>query len=464
MAGLLKRLEEKGSGILREPAGPWQKPAGEGDGGVGVAGLTPEKLIKHVQVRLLETDSSLVERARRDSLERLRLRETIATMLARDHLAVHKMSREVLAEDIANEIAGYGPIEPYVQDETISEIMVNGPNEVFVERSGRLERTPSSFRGQEHLEELISRIIAPLGRRLDQASPFVDARLPDGSRVHAVIPPLVLNGPVLTIRKFGRRKLSAEDLVQIGTWNQRIADFVKMCVRARANIIVGGGTGSGKTTTLNVLSSFIPPGRERIITIEDIAELTLAHEHVISMEARPPNIEGKGEVTLRQLLRNALRMRPDRLVIGEVRGAEAFELLQALNTGHEGCMSTVHANSPLDTLRRLENMVLMAATGLPHAAVREQIQAAVDMVLFQARLQDGSRKTLSVALVDKECEMKEGRLSQYVLEEVFRYRQGGEFWEKPGLALPNHLTEKLTLAEPDWPQNPDQGAKGGGES
>ena len=302
--------------------------------------------------------------------------------------------------------------------------MVNGPSEVYVERSGRIERTGLSFGAVAELMHSIERVLAPLGRRVDEASPLCDARLPDGSRVNVVIPPLALDGPCLTIRKFRTMGFSLDDLVGNGTLPRGLADFLASCVAARAAVLVSGGTGSGKTTTLGALSGAIPDG-ERIVTIEDAAELRLRQRHVVRLESRPANVEGRGEVTIRQLVRNALRMRPDRIVVGEVRGAEALDMLMALNTGHEGSLTTVHANSPEDALRRVETLALMAGLGLPHRAVREQVAGALDLVIHQARAADGSRRVESVAEVVRAPGGAGTR-------ELYRLRRGRPLWRPPG--------------------------------
>jgi pilus assembly protein CpaF len=293
---------------------------------------------------------------------------------------------------------GLGPLEPLLADPAVDEVMVNGPRSVYVERAGRLERAGVEFAGDAELMHAIERVLAPLGRRVDEAAPLCDARLGDGSRVNVVIPPLSLSGPCLTIRRFRREGFSLRDLVTRGTMPVPVAELLAVCVAARASILVSGGTGSGKTTTLNALSGAIP-GEERIVTIEDAAELRLRQRHVVRLEARPANLEGRGEVTIRQLVRNALRMRPDRIVVGEVRGSECLDMLQALNTGHDGSLTTVHANSPADALRRVETLALMAGVGLPHAAVREQAASAIDLVVHQVRLADGSRAVDSVVEV-----------------------------------------------------------------
>jgi pilus assembly protein CpaF len=305
-----------------------------------------------------------------------------------------------------------------LNDETITEIMVNGPNQVYVERSGKLERTDVVFRSDEHVLHIIEKIVAPLGRRIDESSPMVDARLPDGSRVNAVIPPISLVGPSITIRKFAKDPFTIDDLINFGTLSLEMAAFLEAAVKARLNVVVSGGTGSGKTTTLNVLSSFIPEG-ERIVTIEDAAELQLSQEHVVSLETRPANIEGKGAITIRDLVRNSLRMRPERIIVGEVRSGEALDMLQAMNTGHDGSLTTGHANSPRDMLSRLETMVLMAGMDLPVRAIREQIASAIDLIVQQSRLRDGSRKITHIT----EVQGMEGDV--IVLQDLFVYEQRG---------------------------------------
>jgi len=307
-------------------------------------------------------------------------------------------AKEELVTQVVDEIAGYGPIDPLVRDPSVSEIMVNAPDLVYYERDGKLYESPLRFRDADHIMRVVERIIAPLGRRVDEASPMVDARLPDGSRVNVIIPPLAPDSPVLTIRKFRTDRYDIRDLVRIGTLTQEMVEFLRACVVAKINVVISGGTGSGKTTLLNALSAFIPPG-ERIVTIEDPLELKLQQRHVVRLEARPPGIEGRGEVTQRDLFRNALRMRPDRIIVGEVRGAEAFDMLQAMNTGHEGSLTTLHANSPRDALARVENMVLLAGFDIPVTAIREQIASALHVIVQLARLPDGSRKVTHVTEV-----------------------------------------------------------------
>ncbi len=323
----------------------------------------------------------------------------LSAVLKEEKIPLNDAEREQLVGEIIDQALGYGPIERYLDDPTVSEVMVNGVEGVFVERGGRLEETDAQFFSEQHVLRVIDRIVTPLGRRIDESSPMVDARLPDGSRVNAVIPPLAIDGPQLTIRKFTQRVLTLQDLVRLGTLTEQVSDFLSACVTGRMNILVSGGTGSGKTTLLNVLSSMIP-ATERIVTIEDAAELRLQQRHVIRLESRPPNIEGKGEVRTRELVRNALRMRPDRIVVGEVRGAEALDMLQAMNTGHDGSLSTLHANSPRDALARVETMVLMAGFDLPVRAIREQAASAIDLLAHIAHGRDGVRRVVRIAAVD----------------------------------------------------------------
>ncbi len=328
------------------------------------------------------------------------LHERIEALVGREAALLAPEDRAELVQRLAEQAVGLGPLEVLLRDPAVDEVMVNGPGRVWVERRGRVAPTEVRFASEAELRHTIERILAPLGRRVDESCPLVDARLPDGSRVNVVIPPLALDGPVLTIRRFRRHALGPDELVAQGTLDPPLRDFLRSCVRARLNVLVSGGTGSGKTTTLNALSSFIATG-ERVVTIEDAAELRLQQPHVVRLEARPPNLEGRGEVTIRQLLRNALRMRPDRIVVGEVRGAEALDMLGAMSTGHDGSLCTVHAGSPEEALRRVETLALMADVGLPHAAVREQVAAAIDLVVHQARRPDGRRRVVAVSEVTR---------------------------------------------------------------
>jgi pilus assembly protein CpaF len=319
-------------------------------------------------------------------------------MIGEQNFAVTRLERERLVDEMANDVTGFGPIEPLLHDETITEVMVNGPRHVYIERHGKIERVDSVFLNDEHVLRIIDRIITPMGRRIDETSPRVDARLPDGSRVNAIVEPLSLVGPVITVRKFSQRPYTVDDLIRFGTATPEMFEFLQACIEAKLNLFVSGGTGSGKTTTLNVLSQFIP-NDERIVTIEDAAELQLRQDHVITLESRPPNLEGEGEITIRQLLRNAMHMRPDRVIVGECRAGEALDMLQAMTTGHDGSLSTGHANSPADMLRRLETMVLMTGYALPLRAIREQIASAVDLIVHTARLKDGTRKIVNITEV-----------------------------------------------------------------
>jgi len=350
-----------------------------------------------VQTRLLAELDPSMDVTKTDDV-RASIEDLFDAVLNEENIILSRVERTRLFEAIVAEILGFGPIEPFIADETVTEIMVNGPKNIYVERKGRIERTNASFENADHVMRIIDRIVAPLGRRIDESSPYVDARLPDGSRVNAIIPPLSLVGPVITIRKFFKIPLTIEKLVELGTITPEGVEFLKACVQARCNVLVSGGTGSGKTTLLNILSSFIPDD-ERIVTIENAAELQLRQEHVVTLESKPANVEGRGEVTIRDLVINSLRMRPDRIIVGEVRGSEALDMLQAMNTGHEGSMTTLHANSPRDGLARMETMVLMAGMDLPHRAIREQISAAIDVVVQQERMRDGTRKVVSVTEV-----------------------------------------------------------------
>jgi pilus assembly protein CpaF len=327
-----------------------------------------------------------------------KVRHTLHEVLSQEETPLSVADRTRIAQEVADDILGYGPLEPFLRDPEITEIMVNGADQLYVERAGRLHHVAATFVDEAHLRRTIDKIVAQVGRRVDESSPMVDARLSDGSRINAVVPPVAVDGSMLTIRKFATDPYEADDLVGFGTMTPELAEFLHACVRARLNILVSGGTGAGKTTTLNVLSSFIPSD-ERIITIEDAAELQLHQDHVLRLEARPPNIEGRGEIRIRDLVRNALRMRPDRIVVGEVRDSAALDMLQAMNTGHDGSISTVHANSPRDVLARVETMVLMAGMELPVRAIREQMASAFDVIVHQARFKDGSRLITQVSEV-----------------------------------------------------------------
>jgi len=369
---------------------------------VGAMVYTPEMLelqgaIHHRMLR--ETDFASLENMNDAQLTEHTRRFALQVLSERD-LTLPGRTLEQLIACVIYEVTGFGPLEVLLSDDTISEIMVNGPDQIMIEREGKLSRVPIRFADGDHIMRIIEKIIAPLGRRLDEAVPMVDARLPDGSRVNAIIPPLALHGPYLTIRKFAADPLTDEDLVRFNSMSTQMRDFMQCAVEGKLNIMVSGGTGSGKTTTLNVLSSFIPSG-ERIITIEDAAELQLQQDHVLTLESRPANLEGTGQIAIRDLVRNSLRMRPDRIVVGEVRGGEALDMLQAMNTGHEGSLSTAHTNGPRDCLARLETMVLMAGTELPSHAIRQQISSAVDLIIHQDRMRDGTRKITHMTEVQR---------------------------------------------------------------
>jgi pilus assembly protein CpaF len=346
------------------------------------------------------------------------IRELFEQILSEENLVLSRQEKHRLFEQISAEILGLGPLQKLLEDESITEVMVNGPKNLYIEREGKIHRVPLSFESDDHVLRIIDRIVAPLGRRIDEASPYVDARLPDGSRVNAVIPPISLIGPTITIRKFATTPFTLEQLVQLGTITPEALQFLKACVESKLNIVISGGTGSGKTTLLNVLSQFIP-GDERIITIENAAELQLRQEHVVTLESRPPNIEGRGEITIRQLVINSLRMRPDRIIVGEIRDEAALDMLQAMNTGHDGSMTTAHSNSPRDTLARIETMTLMAGMELPVRAIREQIASALDIVVHQERMRDGSRKVVNVT----EVSGMEGDV--ITMTDVFAFEQTG---------------------------------------
>lgn len=350
-----------------------------------------------VQNKLLSELDPSMDITRTDDVKRT-IQDLFEQILAEENIVLSRPERARLFEQIAAEILGLGPLQPLLEDDTISEIMVNGPKNVYIERKGRLHRVPVTFENNDHVMRIIDRIVAPLGRRIDESSPYVDARLQDGSRVNAVIPPISLVGPTLTIRKFSRNPITIEQLIQFGSITSEAVQFLKACVEARLNILISGGTGSGKTTLLNVMSSFIP-NDERILTIENAAELQLRQEHVVTLESRPPNIEGRGEITIRDLVINALRMRPERIIVGECRGGETLDMLQAMNTGHDGSMTTAHANTPRDALARVETMCLMAGMDLPVRAIREQVSSAIDLICQQERMRDGTRKVTTITEV-----------------------------------------------------------------
>lgn len=351
-------------------------------------------------------------------LLRKEVARAIESLIEDEKIPLSQKERETLIVDIIHETFGLGPIEPLLSDPDVSDILVNRYNQVYIEKFGRLSKVDVHFRDDNHLMQIIDRIVSKVGRRVDESSPYVDARLPDGSRVNAIIPPLALDGPVLSIRRFGVDPLKMTDVLSFGSLNQNMALFLEACVKARLNVLISGGSGTGKTTLLNILSEFIPH-TERVVTIEDSAELHLKQEHVVRLETRPPNIEGRGEVTQRDLVRNALRMRPDRIIVGEVRGGEALDMLQAMNTGHDGSLSTIHANTTRDAMARLETMVLMAGMELPERAIREQISSAIHIVIQLSRFSDGSRKITSIS----EVTGMEGLT--IVMQEIFEYKRRG---------------------------------------
>jgi pilus assembly protein CpaF len=413
---LLKRIEQ-GQARNSDPSQP-QRPASQplqssgGGGDQALSGLqarrvsapatTPQAgtyfdLKTRVQNKLLAELDPSMDITKTEEVRRT-IMELFEQILSEENIVLSRPERQRLFEQITAEILGFGPLQPLLEDESITEIMVNGPKNIYVERKGKIVRVPVTFESNDHVMRVIDRVVAPLGRRIDESSPYVDARLPDGSRVNAVIPPISLVGPTLTIRKFSKTPITIEQMIGFGSITPEAVEFLKACVIARLNVVISGGTGSGKTTLLNVLSSFIPPD-ERILTIENAAELQLRQEHVVTLESRPANIEGRGEITIRQLVVNSLRMRPDRIVVGEIRDEAALDMLQAMNTGHDGSMTTAHSNSPRDTLARLETMTLMAGMDLPVRAIREQIAAAVDVICHQERLRDGSRKVVNITEV-----------------------------------------------------------------
>ena len=370
-----------------------------------------------VQNKLLAELDPSMDITRTDEVKRT-IQELFEQILSEENIVLSRPERARLFEQIAAEILGLGPLQPLLEDDTITEIMVNGAKNIYIERKGKLHRVPVTFENNDHVLRIIDRIVAPLGRRIDESSPYVDARLQDGSRVNAVIPPISLVGPVLTIRKFSKNPITVEQLVQFGSISMEALQFLKACVEARLNIVISGGTGSGKTTLLNVMSGFIPDD-ERILTIENAAELQLRQEHVVTLESRPPNIEGRGEITIRDLVINSLRMRPERIIVGECRGGETLDMLQAMNTGHDGSMTTAHANTPRDALSRIETMCLMAGMDLPVRAIREQVASAIDVICQQERMRDGTRKVTTIA----EVSGMEGDV--ITMTDIFSFEQAG---------------------------------------
>ena len=430
---LLRRIERGGGGneggggdggdheeaarmaAQRRPTAPRQEIAGRARPGGGDASYLDLK--NRVQNKLLNELDQSMDVSRKDEIRR-QIEELFNAILAEESMVLSRGERHRLFESIVADILGLGPLEVLLADDSISEIMVNGPKNIFIERKGNLTRAPISFDDDEHVLRIVDRIVAPLGRRVDESSPLVDARLADGSRVNVVIRPIALCGPTITIRKFFKTPLTIQDLIRFGSMTQEIADFLRACVVARLNMIVSGGTGSGKTTLLNVLSGFIP-NEERIITVENAAELQLQQEHVVTLESRPPNIEGRGQITIQDLVVNCLRMRPERIVVGECRSGEALDMLQAMNTGHDGSLTTLHANSPRDTISRLEVMCLMAGMELPARTIKEQIASAVDVICQQSRMRDGTRKITNIT----EVQGMEGEM--ITMTDIFEFEQTG---------------------------------------
>ncbi|OJX47046.1 MAG: type II secretion system protein E [Chloroflexi bacterium 44-23] len=378
---------------------------------------TYQDLKNRVQTKLLGTLDPTMDVTQTADVKRT-IQELFEQILNEENIILSRPERSRMFEQISAEILGFGPLQRLLEDETITEIMVNGAKNIYVERLGKIVREPMAFENDEHVMRIIERIVAPLGRRIDESSPYVDARLPDGSRVNAVIPPISLVGPVLTIRKFAKTPITVDKLIEFGSLTPEAIQFLDACVKARLNIVISGGTGSGKTTLLNVLSGFIPSD-ERIVTVENAAELQLRQEHVVTLESRPQNIEGKGEITIRQLVVNTLRMRPDRIIVGEIRDEAALDMLQAMNTGHDGSMTTAHSNTPRDTLSRMETMTLMAGMDLPVRAIREQISSAIDLIVHQSRMRDGTRKVVNITDVTG----MEGDI--ITMTDVFVFEQAG---------------------------------------
>ena len=427
---LTERLNRKNKKFVAASSAAGAEPAKQKQGTTGFSVTADEAREKEYQAiksdihaKIIDEMPEALQRAINqstgDQKEVRRMVENICAEEVRNNpFAVPLGDRERLVDELISEIMGLGPIESFLQDSSVSEVMVNGPDSIYIERSGHLIKTETRFRNAEHLMHIIDRIVSAVGRRVDESSPMVDARLLDGSRVNVIIPPLSLIGPCLTIRKFSRDVLTVDKMIEFGSFDERMAQFLEACVRGRLNVVVSGGTGSGKTTLLNVLSSYVPES-ERIVTLEDSAELQLHQDNLVTLETRPANIEGEGEISMRDLVRNALRMRPDRIIVGEVRTGEALDMLQAMNTGHDGSMTTAHANSARDLLSRLETMVLMSGMELPLRAIRSQIASAVDIVVQIARMRDGSRKIINIS----EITGMEGDI--ITMQDLFRFEQQG---------------------------------------
>lgn len=428
---LLKRIEQ-GQGGSSSGGDGGQSSGQDGEGGSRLSSLQSRRvnapitspqagsyfdLKTRVQNKLLSELDPSMDITRTEEVRRT-IQDLFEQILAEENIVLSRPERARLFEQIAAEILGFGPLQPLLEDDTITEIMVNGPKNVYIERKGKLHRVPVTFENNDHVMRVIDRIVAPLGRRIDESSPYVDARLPDGSRVNAVIPPISLIGPTLTIRKFSKNPITIDQLIQFGSITHEAVQFLKACVEARLNVLISGGTGSGKTTLLNIMSGFIPDD-ERIITIENAAELQLRQEHVVTLESRPPNIEGRGEITIRDLVINSLRMRPERIIVGECRGGETLDMLQAMNTGHDGSMTTAHANTPRDALSRVETMCLMAGMDLPVRAIREQAASAIDVICQQERMRDGTRKVTFIT----EVSGMEGDV--ITMTDIFTFEQTG---------------------------------------
>ncbi|MDD2211517.1 MAG: CpaF family protein [Clostridia bacterium] len=413
--GLLEKIEKQKLLQQKEAAPEEVKHTGRRfDAHEDLKAKIHQKIIDEINKQKIEVQG------REISAEIFSLIEGIVNSEAED---INILERNKLSEAILDEIVGYGPLEVLLRDSTVSEIMVNGPHKVYIEKDGKIQLSEVGFKDNEHVMNIIDRIVSSVGRHIDESSPMVDARLHDGSRVNAVIPPLSLVGPVITIRKFSKTPITVEQLLEFGSLSKKMVAFLEACVEGKLNIIVSGGTGSGKTTLLNVLSGFIP-ANERIITIEDAAELQLLQEHVITLESRPANLEDKGQITIRQLVKNSLRMRPDRIIVGEVRSSETLDMLQAMNTGHDGSLTTIHANSPRDSLSRIETMILMTGMDLPLRAIREQVSSAIDLIVQQSRLRDGTRKILYITEVNG----MEG--DTIIMQDIFKYETSGELDSK----------------------------------